>query len=435
VKLDPNRIQKKVKKIIFTYDSPHSILFSNFSLPCNPESLKFEKNGDPQSLDLPYSIYDQPEEELNKEEAMEINENEIRFCQNKREMEKFKTKKKKFRHKSDIVDKLKQNNVLIKKTFEMIDQRYSRKFIAQILDIKKSTIDYLCDKRKKKGTYFLSKIGRPTKIQQKFLDFIEIYLSHQLHQFESRYAVRRAICNHFKVETNYFSLMTIAKMIKKCGFRRKRVKNTIYRRNSEQTIQKRMDLAKAYMNWIKQDKIIIYIDESAFSLGLQPLYGYQKKNLPLKLICPARQKKISVIAAIKKDTVLGIQMIEGNVTSKTYGAFFLNLIKNNPNIKTNLKNVVFFMDNASIHKGAILLELFSVCKIQYNAPYSPFLNPIEEFFGLWKWYTRQKKSKTKLDLMKNMLDSIPLISKSNLFGFYYHSIKFIKNSLNKEEIE
>ena len=42
------------------------------------------------------------------------------------------------------------------------------------------------------------------------------------------------------------------------------------------------------------------------------------------------------------------------------------------------------MDNAKIHKCNIIKPLFSHLNIFYNAPYSPFLNPIEEFFSLLK---------------------------------------------------
>ena len=44
------------------------------------------------------------------------------------------------------------------------------------------------------------------------------------------------------------------------------------------------------------------------------------------------------------------------------------------------------MDNAQIHKSDSLKELRNFIKIQFNAPYSPALNPIEELFSLAKYY-------------------------------------------------
>ena len=49
------------------------------------------------------------------------------------------------------------------------------------------------------------------------------------------------------------------------------------------------------------------------------------------------------------------------------------------------ENVVFVMDNASIHKKEVeeLAETYG-CKVLFNAPYSPECNPIEMVFGIWK---------------------------------------------------
>ena len=48
-------------------------------------------------------------------------------------------------------------------------------------------------------------------------------------------------------------------------------------------------------------------------------------------------------------------------------------------------NVVFVMDNATIHKHEIeqLCETYG-CKVLFNAPYSPECNPIELVFGFRK---------------------------------------------------
>ncbi len=67
----------------------------------------------------------------------------------------------------------------------------------------------------------------------------------------------------------------------------------------------------------------------------------------------------------------------------------MNLINNNIIIKNNLKNIIFYMDNAKIHHAIILRDLASTVNFFFGAPYSPMLNPIEEFFGLLKHYIRK----------------------------------------------
>jgi len=42
------------------------------------------------------------------------------------------------------------------------------------------------------------------------------------------------------------------------------------------------------------------------------------------------------------------------------------------------------MDNAKIHHAKSIENLRNKINFFFNAPYSPMLNPIEEFFGLTK---------------------------------------------------
>ena len=47
------------------------------------------------------------------------------------------------------------------------------------------------------------------------------------------------------------------------------------------------------------------------------------------------------------------------------------------------------MDNARIYHAKLIMPLIEKLNFFYSAPYSPFLNPIEEFFGLLKHFIRK----------------------------------------------
>jgi transposase len=59
--------------------------------------------------------------------------------------------------------------------------------------------------------------------------------------------------------------------------------------------------------------------------------------------------------------------------------------------------VVLFMDNAVIHKHSAVLETARKFKVNvlFNAEYSPWLNPIERFFGAVKHKTRSMSIRRK----------------------------------------
>jgi len=58
------------------------------------------------------------------------------------------------------------------------------------------------------------------------------------------------------------------------------------------------------------------------------------------------------------------------------------------------------MDNATIHHGEVVEEIMQNRGFEwhYLPPYSPFFNPIENMFAIWKHYVRQGKCKTEEEL-------------------------------------
>jgi transposase len=61
------------------------------------------------------------------------------------------------------------------------------------------------------------------------------------------------------------------------------------------------------------------------------------------------------------------------------------------------REVVLLMDNAVIHKHSSVLETARRMKVNvlFNAEYSPWLNPIEQLFGLIKKQLRNEEVNTK----------------------------------------
>ena len=92
------------------------------------------------------------------------------------------------------------------------------------------------------------------------------------------------------------------------------------------------------------------------------------------------------------------------------------------------------MDNAPIHRANNLKSFFSNFRVLFNASYSPFLNPIEEFFGTWKFNFRKKFTQNTVDILQKILRSLQEIDNSLLFSFYVHSMTFLKDCLNEKAI-
>ena len=68
------------------------------------------------------------------------------------------------------------------------------------------------------------------------MDFVENFLSNERNKLTTLSNLRIALEKKLKLKEEYFHLSEIAKIIKKCGFRRKRVRKHYIERNSERTI-------------------------------------------------------------------------------------------------------------------------------------------------------------------------------------------------------
>ena len=165
-----------------------------------------------------------------------------------------------------------------------------------------------------------------------------------------------------------------------------------------------------------------------------PLYGYSKIRERCIVDANFRSQNYSVVAAITKSKILGYQIFKGSVTSEEFGSFIASLLNANPEIIKDRSRYVFFMDNAPIHKANSLKPLFENFNIAFNAPYSPFLNPIEEFFGNWKHIFRRKFRENTVNIIDKILHSAQEINTDLLLSFYTHSMTFLKDCLKGNSI-
>jgi hypothetical protein len=148
----------------------------------------------------------------------------------------------------------------------------------------------------------------------------------------------------------------------------------------------------------------VCIDEAGFNINITRNIGWSKKGKPAKAIVPsARSTSITILGAISVDGVIDISLrkptstlgrkkrklggkevvINGRVGTRSthflsYLSSMMDCLDGN-----GLHDYYLVMDNAPILKSASIRELIERrgYKCVYLPPYSPFLNPIEEFWS------------------------------------------------------
>ncbi len=74
-------------------------------------------------------------------------------------------------------------------------------------------------------------------------------------------------------------------------------------------------------------------------------------------------------------------------------------------VRTHLPNYVVVWDNASFHRTNIVKDWFAALErmtVEFLPSYSPFLNPIEEFFSAWTWKVYDLRPQVQMSLLIGM---------------------------------
>ena len=129
-------------------------------------------------------------------------------------------------------------------------------------------------------------------------------------------------------------------------------------------------------------------------------YGWTEVGTRGNVVVPRiRTRNISVVAALSIARLEHFQVFETSVNADRFMDYLRNLL---PLIRDRYRNnariPMLVMDNARIHKTRAVLNLLK--KVTFLPPYSPFLNPIENIFSLWKRHVRGRKPNTEAELFQ-----------------------------------
>ncbi len=125
---------------------------------------------------------------------------------------------------------------------------------------------------------------------------------------------------------------------------------------------------------------LYYIDECGIDNYLYRLHGYAPRGIPVSgTISGKKYKRTNVVAAKNCDRIIAPMTYDGTTDSVLFEHWFEHMF-----LKAIPKYSVAIMDNAAFHRKKRLYELAEKanCDLIFLPPYSPDLNPIENF---WAW--------------------------------------------------
>ncbi|KAG2195256.1 hypothetical protein INT47_007985 [Mucor saturninus] len=257
------------------------------------------------------------------------------------------------------------------------------------------------------------------------------------------------LTNHFSDENIQVSKSALHRFMgEKCALSMKRLEKIPARRNHIDVITQRRESVE---EWIANE------DEAGFNINITSNRGWSKKGKPAKVIVPTfRSTSITILGAISTDGVIDISLrkptsttgskkrkvngkevvVNGRVgTRSSHFMSYLNSMMDCLD-RNGLQGYYLVMDNAPIHKPIEIRALIEErgYKCVYLPPYSPFLNPIEEFWSKVKSGIKRNPLDTGDHLTPRIMESVTNVTLQDCRGWIRHSVSFFPRCIAMEKM-
>ncbi|KAG1048041.1 hypothetical protein G6F43_009546 [Rhizopus delemar] len=252
-----------------------------------------------------------------------------------------------------------------------------------------------------------------------------------------------------------------------CNLSFKRVTLRPVARNDTTKIAARLAWVKHWtmtdMNYLGN---CVFVDESVFNINMRPSGGWSEKGTPAIVTTPStRAISHTVLGVISARFIVSMELRNpqeewskrikidyGNRKRKApdgkkkkpaskgtvagHYLKFLGKIMNEMDCFPELKDHYIVMDNAPIHTAKEIDELITKRghKSIYLPPYSPELNPIEQFWAIVKNKVKRSRFEDKEDLFTRVTEACNSVPPNHLHAFVQHSVNVFEKCLNGEPI-
>jgi transposase len=240
------------------------------------------------------------------------------------------------------------------------------------------------------------------------------------------------------------SIASISRILKQKQFTTKQLKSYIEQNNNALTKAKRNEYVENNQDYLEYDNTI-FIDETGWKLSMKRNRGRSLKNTKaIKKMKELRGINITTIAAMSPKYGLlyyetqCASATEGGVNAARFNLFLSNLLRHRI-LRT--KPFYIMMDNAPIHKKQDIEDIFQSTHSRqpkhhliYLPPYSPFLDPLEEAFSVWKRYAQRSVLHSKQQLLDSIDRESTRIEPDLCRKLYEHTVSFFDRIIDGGDI-
>jgi transposase len=138
---------------------------------------------------------------------------------------------------------------------------------------------------------------------------------------------------------------------------------------------------------------MVFIDETWTKTNMAPLRGWGTKGKRLLGFAPhGHWKTLTFLAALRTSGVTAPWLLNGPINGESFLIYVRDVL-----LPTLRQGDIVVMDNLGSHKAKVIRQLIrsAGAKLVFLPPYSPDLNPIEQFFSKLKHSLRKTRERTE----------------------------------------
>ena len=140
----------------------------------------------------------------------------------------------------------------------------------------------------------------------------------------------------------------------------------------------------------------VFLDETSANTAMTRLYGWGPRSERLVDTAPhGHWKTTTFVAGLRESGIVAPLVLDGPMTGEVFRAYVEQMLA--PSLTSG---DVVVMDNLPAHKVTGVREAIQAAgaSVLYLPPYSPDLNPIEQFFSKLKALLRKAAARTRDEL-------------------------------------
>ncbi|XP_019213039.2 uncharacterized protein LOC109201840 [Oreochromis niloticus] len=258
--------------------------------------------------------------------------------------------------------------------------------------------------------------------------------------------IQSAVIENYTVFGNIesVSISTIDKVLKKNEIHMKQLYKVPFERNSDRVKEIRHQYVQRVLELEARETLhtFIYVDEAGFNLAKGRRRGRNRIGQRATTEVPGqRGGNITMCAAISDNGVLTHIPLLGPYNTQHLLTFldtlYRDLVPENERGGGQLSKYVVVWDNVRFHHSHQVREWFAAhdrILVEYLPPYSPFLNPIEEFFSAWRWKVYDRHPHEQMALLAAMDAACDDITAGSCRGWIRHSRRYFPRCIARDNI-